>query len=46
MDEEQFKAIKQRLPEIQLSKTKIKLKALKEELPVLGEIEIEMSNNT
>ena len=44
MDEMQFNALKKSAPEMRLRKTKTKLKALKEELPVLGEVD--MANET
>ena len=46
MDEKQFRQLQKQAPEITLQNTKIKLKALKEELPVIGEAKINMSNQS
>jgi hypothetical protein len=46
MDESQFTHLREQAPELKIKNTKIKLKALKEELPVIGEVNVEMSNAT
>ena len=46
MDESQSKKLQKQAPEKKLRDTKIKLTALKEELPVLGTADDEMSNET
>ena len=46
MDESQFTHLREQAPELKIKNTKIKLKALKEELPVIGEANFEMSNAT
>ncbi|CAB4015552.1 Hypothetical predicted protein [Paramuricea clavata] len=46
MDESQFAHLREQAPELKIKNTKIKLKALKEELPVIGEVNVEMSNAT
>ena len=44
MNESQFANLQKQAPELKIKATKIKLKALKEELPVIGEVDVEMSN--
>ena len=44
MDESQFSDLQGKAPEIRLQSTMLKLKALKEALPVTGEAKIDMSN--
>ena len=46
MDEGQFKKLQQQAPEVKIRDTKVKLKTLKEELPVIGDADVEMSNQT
>ena len=46
MDESQFKKLQTNASEMKLRETKIKLKALREELPVHGAADVEMSNET
>ena len=49
MDEYQFKSLLQQVPEFketELRKTKMKLKILTEELPVMGECSVTMENET
>ena len=45
MNESQFANLQKQAPELKIKATKIKLKALKE-LPVIGEVDVEMSNET
>jgi hypothetical protein len=42
MDESQFAHIREQAPELKIKNTKIKHKALKKELPVMGEVNVEM----
>lgn len=47
IDEYQFESLQQRVPvETELRETKIKLKTLTEELPVVGECNVTMENET
>ena len=47
MDEYQFKSLLQQVPEeTELRKTRMKLKTLTEELPVVGECSVTMENET
>ena len=46
MDESQFAKFQKQAPDLKIKATKIKLKVLKEELPVIGEVDVEMSNET
>ena len=46
MDESQFANLREQAPELKIKDTNVKLKALKEELPVIGEVAVEMSNET
>ena len=46
MNESQFANLQKQAPQLRIKATKIKLKALKEELPVMGEVDVEMSNET
>ena len=46
MDESQFANLREQAPELTIKDTNVKLKALKEELPVIGEVDVEMSNET
>ena len=44
MDEQQFKLLTDQVPETQLRSSKIKLKTLKEELPIIGELDVTIAN--
>ena len=44
MDDSHFSDLRRKAPEIRLQNTMVKLKVLKEALPVIGEAKIEMSN--
>ena len=46
MDERQFKQLQKNAPEVKLKPSKAKLKALKENLPVIGEAQVTISNQT
>ena len=47
MDEHQFKQLQQQAPQhLEIKDTKIKLKTLRDELPVVGEADVIMSNET
>lgn len=46
MDERQYNLLKEKTPEIQIKRSKVKLKTLKEELPVIGEFNVKISNQT
>ena len=47
MDEHQFKQLQQQAPQhLEIKDTKIKLKTLRDELPVVGEADVIMSNQT
>ena len=46
MDEHQFKKLQEKAPNVALKRSDIKLKALKEDLPVMGEADLFISNQT
>ena len=46
MDERQYKLLKEKALEIQIRRSKVKLTSLKEELPVIGEVNVKISNQT
>ena len=46
MDERQFDGLLRKTPDLELSKTKIKLKILKEDLPVVRECDVTIENET
>ena len=46
MDENRFETLRKQAPELKIKDTHAKLNALKEELPVIGEVDVEMSNET
>lgn len=46
MNEQQFSQLQKQAPDIQLQSTRIKLKALQHELPVIGEVNVNMSNQS
>ncbi|KAK3753779.1 hypothetical protein QZH41_014237, partial [Actinostola sp. cb2023] len=46
MDEQQLKILQEKAPEVKLKPSKVKLKALKEDLPVIGEADVIIENQT
>ena len=46
MDERQFDRLLRATPDLELCKTKIKLYTLKEDLPVVGECDVTIENET
>ncbi|KAK3745369.1 hypothetical protein QZH41_001398 [Actinostola sp. cb2023] len=46
MDEQQLNILQEKAPEVKLKPSKVKLKALKEDLPVIGEADVIIENQT